>query len=322
MTERASGSERRHDEVAGQLGLGELEVVRINDRYATFSTVDENGQKVFLKIAEDPGLHEALEREAWWHNTVNWLREERDVSLPMRAPRVLRTMAGALALEFVEGEALIEVDRPNGLAVSAQQFKQVSPVMLSFIVAIDNVEVPAEQRFEKDSDNSAPYDRLWSRMETWGDELIKAGALRYEEVESAIGLARKYQPFIEPSLQHGDFVPWHVIKSTAGDRVLIDGEKSSLKKPRFYDLAYLYTRIVSRGKSIHAANELLVDFMEHSREPQSEFWPQFLPVLTLRAIAINRDAMHDLDFMDYRAEAHDLLSRCLLDDPQAILRSY
>lgn len=96
------------------------------------------------------------------------------------------------------------------------------------------------------------------------------------------------------------------------EKILIDGDHSSLIKPRYYDLAYIYSRLYSRNRAKQETAKLLQSFMDKSGIPKDDFAKAFIPVLTSRAIGVCNDASRDLESgNDYRKTAVELLHLCL-----------
>jgi Ser/Thr protein kinase RdoA (MazF antagonist) len=74
-------------------------------------------------------------------------------------------------------------------------------------------------------------------------------------------------PQLNPSLQHGDFTPWHVLETPAGKSVLIDCEHVSASWPRYYDLANFYSQLSVRFDRDDLAEHLLKDVSEQTGKP-------------------------------------------------------
>lgn len=127
-------------------------------------------------------------------------------------------------------------------------------------------------------------------------------------------LVRDWAVHVRAGLAHGDFSPWHILVNHH-EKVLIDGDHSSIVKPRYYDLAYIYSRLFSRNSAKQATARLLKDFIAKIDIPKDDFAKAFIPVLTSRAIGVCNDASRDLGSgNDYREEAAELLQRCLKKD--------
>ena len=136
-----------------------------------------------------------------------------------------------------------------------------------------------------------------------------------EKLEQARLVIHDYRKYLTPHFQHGDFVPWHILIDANQDQWLIDGEHASVQKPRYYDLAYMCSRIFTRLHSPEHAAKLLKVFMQESEMSAEALYPALLPIMTSRAIGMHFDALNDLRHDDYQAEAQDLLERCISRDP-------
>ena len=137
------------------------------------------------------------------------------------------------------------------------------------------------------------------------EELVKEKGWRIEEEKTA------NRRFVYPALQHGDFVPWHMFQIDDKTIGVVDGEHASLIKPRFYDLAYLYTRLYTKASSPDAAKKVLRLFLKTSGTKRGHFFRAFLPVATLRSFGVLFDSIND---NRYQKEAQRLLDLCLEED--------
>lgn len=176
------------------------------------------------------------------------------------------------------------------------------------------------------SDEHTPYDHLDSRWGEWvkHGNLIKDDVMTQRMLDDARSLVTEYGDTVRPRMQHGDFVPWHLFDDKAtGKWITFDGEHASLLKPRFYDVAYSYTRVFTRSKDAQAAQSLLRQFAEKGvRDNQftfDELESGIIPVLTSRTIGMFLDAQHDKQSIDYFDEANELYRRCMMRDLRAFL---
>src|SRR3546814_14349702 len=74
-------------------------------------------------------------------------------------------------------------------------------------------------------------------------------------------LAIQDTPPLTACMQHGDFVPWHIFEKEE-EWVIFDAEHAHHELPRFYDLAYSYSRIYTRADDSNLARQQLALFIE------------------------------------------------------------
>ena len=180
------------------------------------------------------------------------------------------------------------------------------------------------------SDEHTPYNQLDKRWDNWVNvgRLVDDGIVTAEMLHRARALLQDHEQYVKPQMQHGDFTPWHLFNKTdeQGNSTWIsfDGEHASTIKPRYYDLAYSYSRIFTRAKDQQTASAMLAQFVEkgaaRGQFEIDEFTHGFIPVLTSRSIGMFLDAQHDKDKVDYFHEAHDLFERCMTRDLRSLLR--
>ena len=137
-------------------------------------------------------------------------------------------------------------------------------------------------------------------------------------IQQAKALFKKYEANVTLRLQHNDMSPWQIFEQ--GDTwMIIDGEKASLHSPRFNDVAQSYVRMRNTAHDAALAKEFLRAFVVGMGVDYSDFYPQFIPVLTMRAIGSLADSAIDTQHNDYGVEARALVDACLSGDPKALI---
>lgn len=111
----------------------------------------------------------------------------------------------------------------------------------------------------------------------------------YEQVkehglDDIMNLIWKIKDDFQTGLVHGDFVPWHMIKSN-GKIILIDPEHSSLLAPKYYDVAYFYHRVYVSTQNPILAKKYLKKYKQSLGDSElKEFDQLFKPVLADRIL--------------------------------------
>lgn len=182
--------------------------------------------------------------------------------------------------------------------------------------------VPMSER-----DEHTPFSAVDKSWDEWLEKgrLREQGLMISEMVSEARRIVRDYQTYVTPRFQHGDFVPWHLFAEHSGRWISFDGEHASVEKPRYYDLAYSYSRLCTRSRDTGSAARLLGGFIVLGEQQgdftRDEFYKAFLPVLMSRSIGMFLDAANDRKKGDdYVAEANELFGRCQSRDLQALLQ--
>lgn len=176
------------------------------------------------------------------------------------------------------------------------------------------------------SDEHTPFDELDKRWDEWVEvgDLYENNVLTAEMLRDARSLVHEYTPFVSPRFQHGDFVPWHLFADPSGNWISFDGEHASMRKPRYYDVAYSYSRLFTKSRDKVTAAALLRTFIELGEAEQEfsrdEFYAAFVPVLMSRSIGMFLDAKMDGKKGDeYTVEARELFDRCQSRDLNALV---
>jgi hypothetical protein len=272
-----------------------------------FCKLEKQGNFYFAKYSKDNASRQSsVTTDIWWCQTIQELRKTH--SLSIRTPQIIDHGVDWYIAQWVEGHPSAQPTDP------AAKLDAYIDDYAKCLVSLDAIKPEWLASSPPAADNSTPYNQLDRRWPEWTKQPIAEGLLAPEQLEQARLLIHDYQKYTTPHLQHGDFVPWHILIDANQDWWLIDGEHASTQKARYYDLAYMYSRIFTRLHSPQHATRLLKAFMQHSGKSRESLYPALLPVMTSRAIGMHFDALNDLHGDDYRADAQDLLARCLSRD--------
>ena len=259
-----------------------------------------------LKIAGN-GFERDLSNEVWWNNTLNRLVEA-NPNMKVRAPHIETYGKNFYIGEFFKAKPLIVDGFKFDKTDIDPWVSQIARVLIDFDQMA--LQPGLSQSPEYENTNSAPYSNLESKVDQWMEIPLKNGQIDEKAILTAKQLIEKYSPYVLPRLQHGDFVPWHMYDLGEGIIGIIDGEHASLIKPRLYDLAYIYSRLVTRMKSFEIARKLLNAVFDGLKEDSDAMEKAWLPVITIRSLGMINDAEADLEKTDYREFAKMLLDMC------------
>jgi hypothetical protein len=287
-------------------------VVHQSDRNRGYR-LEREGQPFFGKLTVTRQTIE-MENDAWWALTMARLTGD-SAETPIRAPRIHETGPGWLICEWFDTPLLLPHDFNHGEAKIAPHAKRLA----DSLAWLDGLWRAATTTRVYDSTNSAPYVDLMRKVDSWLEQPLAHGTVTAAASTAAKQLISDYLPHVHPAFQHGDFVPWQLFTLSDRQFCLFDGEHASLVKPRYYDLAYLYSRLYTRSAAPQAARDILKRYLAQSGANPTEFHQAFLPVITLRALGIQADAWADRQHFDYYDRAADLLARCLTRDPAALI---
>lgn len=278
-----------------------------------FYKLEKNGEFYFAKYSKDDSVRQSsIAVDIWWCQTVQQLREQH--GLPIKTPQIIEHGDDWYIAQWIDGQpSALPTDAADSLGT------QIDAYALC-LASLDAVQPDWIQTPSPPTANSTPYNQPEYRWEKWSQQPLEMGLLHVNDLQDAYQLVEEYRQYLSPHFQHGDFVPWHILVDANQDWWLIDGEHASVEKPRYYDLAYMYSRIFTRLHSAEAAAHLLDNFAHAAATPYEQLYPALLPVMTSRAIGMHFDACNDLYGSDYRDEAKDLLQRCLSRDPTRLLQ--
>lgn len=274
-----------------------------NNRYMYAKVAVEN-QEYFYKKAQSEEVGTFFDHELIWADFMNGLSSHYP-NLNIRGLSIFSYLPHqAILTEFIDAPFLTSSDDTAQLAAYLDRYVDVLKAIDSFGRTWHSNNLP--------KDVSTPYDQLEKGWDKWinGAKLIEKAIITDQQIKEAQQIIERNKPYITPCMQHGDFVPWHIFNQN-GTWIIYDAEHASHLFPRFYDLAYTYTRLYTRGQNTAFADSLLSKFIDHVDISEQDFFRQFVPVVLSRAVGMLFDAENDLKDIDYRREAQELFRHWL-----------
>jgi len=273
-----------------------------------YKKVSVDGEILFLKIAKSAKEGRNFENELAWGEFMNQLVTVHP-ELRIRATDPFSYQPNLAYLsEFIDAPFLCTKENVDDLMPYIPRYN-------TCLQAVDSIGLGYTTSLPT-RDGKVNHLNLDIRWEDWFK--ASGGFGKYEnDIERARALV-KASTTLQSCMQHGDFVPWHIF-NVSDEWVVYDSEHAHHDWPRFYDLAYSYSRLFVWQRKRHVAQALLNEYIATMQLPEPEFWEQFLPVLTSRAVGVLSDALTDLPKVNYVSTAEMLLQRCL-DDPEMLRR--
>jgi len=286
-----------------------MEKLLQNDENFRVELIDWHGQHAVRKNLQ-PSTNERRQKTFQNEITGTELFSEIVYAHPdwhVKVPRTFEKGEGWVIREYLEGETLCTEE--SRLEQAAPGVKRLATA-LAFIDRVEpdlNIAPPFE--------DSAPYTNIRKRFETWSKGPLESSILAHEAYESAQQLIATFQPYLVPRYAHGDVSPLkHVLVDATGTIGLFDFEHFSSQKPRYYDVAYCYSRLFTRVGDKRIAGSFLNSFLEVAETPPHQT-EQLLAIMTQRAIGMHFDAFNDrAKGVDYVDRAQELLALCLQGD--------
>lgn len=266
-------------------------------------TLQRERDTFFLKLSSTKEISNNTENEVSWNINVPQFLQ----SLPfVKIPKIRETgnYKGRFYYlsEFFPGDLLVSICSPDLLALRQNLDKIVHLNLL--LLPLEDISLKQDLRLNKEGAANRYLNKIKERYRDVGqydlsDLLAEVETLRHSYI---------------PRLNHGDFVPWHLIATKDGI-VLIDAEHASSYLPKYYDVCYFYERLYARMKSPGLAKEYL-RMIKHNltHEDKKEFDKELRPVLASRIITGMRDliVLDDIDDVsDYNNLKADLLKHRL-----------
>lgn len=282
------------------------------DRYQYAKVVVDN-ESFFLKEAKQTDTGGSFENEVAWMEFASHLAEEhpelhcRGLALRGYQP------CEVILTEFIEAPL---VATPKSLDAN---FPSRLSRFVDVLIAVDKVGQGYHTSLPSRS-HKPNYHQLDKGWDAWYRRLNDEFSIKYADMVEAARRAIQDTPPLTACMQHGDFVPWHIFEKEE-EWVIFDAEHAHHELPRFYDLAYSYSRIYTRADDSNLARQQLALFIERIALEETDFWQQFMPVLITRAVGVLSDALYDLPKVNYEEQARELLEACLADNKEFLAKT-
>jgi hypothetical protein len=274
----------------------------------SFCKLEKDGKFYFAKYSIDHSVREnSIITDIWWCEIIQKLAKSH--GLKIKTPKIIDHSGYWYIAEWIEARPSVTPGDP------ASKIDQYLEQYAECLVALDKIEISHLDKLppaDKGSTTHAELDRRWQK---WTKRPLAEGLITNEQMSQAHHIIQTHQQYVTPHFQHGDFTPWHLLIDGQKNWWLIDGEHASIEKPRYYDLAYMYSRIFTRLHSPKHAAKLLRIFANKAEISQEKLYLTFLPIITSRAVGMYFDALNDIKEDDYMNEAKELLRRSLSCNP-------
>lgn len=233
----------------------------------------------FFKLASTRDISERNYNEMIWNQDINRILDKEPCD-KFCIPKVIS--CGYFdddkfyyLSEFFNGPFLATKKPPDKLNLK-DWIDKIVEVSLYFLNVKDKLQLP---RDEVELKGNLDFSQFFYNQDykLWRD--VKEFNLK------PILLEEKYLKFTyEPCINHGDFVPWHMIKCK-GKFVLIDGEQGSCKLPKYFDIAYFYHRVYTGAEAPELAKSYISKLRQNlSCDEKDKFDRAFRPLIANRII--------------------------------------
>ena len=128
----------------------------------------------------------------------------------------------------------------------------------------------------KRDENNLSFNESWAetfnRILNWYEEV------KQHNLDEVLDVVKELKNTYWPALNHGDFVPWHMMQE--GKKfMLIDAEHASSLSPKYYDVCYFYHRVYTSAQSPSLAKKYLKRIYESiANEDKKSFFKTLRPV--------------------------------------------
>lgn len=287
--------------VAKSLSKIGIQAVSLNQfwRHVTGEVI-WNTQKYFFKMATTEGISAKTQNEVRWNNFINSQNFDLGISVPkIKHTGFLNGLFFYLA-EFVDGEALIlpsQKDDAQKLNIIEDMLEQITNFTaqlqnlgLNKIETANQILLSTEDfKTSNDDKNLEMSQNYLAKIKSW---VLSEDQMQIS-LEPLLNMVEENIEFWTYCVNHGDFTPWHIMRTTEHKLYLIDGEHADLK-PDFYDISYFYHRTFTKLENPELANKFLhLSYSKLLPAKQNLFQEIFPSVLASRIIGGFFDAYND-----------------------------
>lgn len=248
----------------------------------------KKGDKIFfLKMATTPDIGEKTKNESLWNNEIGSLIEKTGVDY-FDVPRIYETgeyEGKFYYLSSCHNGALLASKNPPSTDNLEKWINKIIKSNLFFLSLQEKDLNLRRNRVTVDSQDR--WDEFYQRIKSWYEEV------KEHRLQKIFDEVKNLRSTFEPSVNHGDFVPWHMIQEDE-KFILIDGEHASVQSPKYYDVCYFYHRLYTSAQNPELAKTYLDKFRSQlSEENKNKFDLSIRPILATRIIGGFWDAKTD-----------------------------
>ncbi len=232
----------------------------------------------FLKMASTPDIGERTKNEPAWNDQIGNLIKKEAVDY-FDVPHIYDI--GEYEGKFYylsshhSGDMLASNNPPSTVNLEGWIDKIVRSNLFFHSLQRQDLNFPRDQQRESFEDGWKEY---YQSVQSWHEEV------KEHKLEEVFDEVKNLKDVFEPSVNHGDFVPWHMIQE--GKKfILIDGEHGTKESPKYYDVCYFYHRLYTSGQNPELAKVYLGKFKDKlAEEEKNKFHLLIRPILTARII--------------------------------------
>ncbi len=247
--------------------------------------LEKNSKIYFFKMASTPDISERTRNEVSWNKRIHDLVNESAIDY-FDVPEVFDV--GEYDDKFYylssyhDGQTLATKNPPSTEGLD----KWIDKIVKSNLFFLSLPEL----NLQKDGTHkpiNEKWDVFFKRIQSWFDEVKEFKLDKvFDEVDD---LEKTY----EPAVNHGDFVPWHMIDE-GRQFILIDAEHASSYSPKYYDVCYFYHRLYTSANAPELAKEYFGKIKHSlSDSEKNKFNISVRPILATRIIGGFWDAKTD-----------------------------
>jgi len=262
--------------------------------------LEKDNKIFFLKMASTPDIGERTQNEVSWNRQIHDLIVESGIDY-FDVPEIYES--GEYEKKFYylssyhDGSLLASKNPPDTERLDQWLDKILKSNL--FFLSLQKQDLRL-QRDQGSEDLTKKWDEFFKKIQGWHQEVEEH---RLQEILEAV---KNLKDTYEPGVNHGDFVPWHMIQD--GEKfILIDGEHASTQSPRYYDVCYFYHRLYTSAQNPELAKSYLNKIRSQLHEGEkNKFDLSIKPILAARIIGGFWDAKTDeRDDISYHKSLRD-----------------
>ncbi|MBU1200151.1 hypothetical protein KJ953_01290 [Patescibacteria group bacterium] len=260
--------------------------------------LEKDNKIFFFKIASTSSIGERTRNEVSWNKQINQLITRSGIDYFI-TPKVYETgtFKGKFFYlsDYYVGKLVASKYPPDtkGLKSWLNKITKTN----QFFLSLQNV------TFYRDinSDNLIKkWDGYFQKVNGWYEEV------KENQLQEVLEIVKELKTTYKPGVNHGDFVPWHMIQANK-KFILIDAEHASSQSPRYYDICYFFHRLYTSANDPNTAKDYLNKIRDNiSNKEKNIFDKAIRPILASRIIGGFWDAKNgDLDELKYHQKLKD-----------------
>jgi len=208
----------------------------------THGKLEKDKHIYFFKMASSKDISERTYNESIWNKKISFLINRNHINY-FSIPKIISS--GYFEDKFYYISDFFN-DRKIAIPYSSNKRslkKWLNKIICANLYLLDLKDKISLPRDENEYSGKVNFYKIFYNQDC---KLLQD--LKEFSLEGLLEIERILKRSYAPSLNHGDFVPWHMIIDK-NRFILVDSEHGSCKLPKYFDIVYFYTKVYVKAEN-------------------------------------------------------------------------